>query len=149
MSCVHLFFLKKHLKTMLCLKPIHIRLNHFNSGPYILVSVATITNIVLIQSDNTLVSLFCLISFAVYPRFHDYILILRMSCVITSALIYIVIVAQLNKVLFISVEKIEKSHWIIPAYFASEHFVQRAAFLKALHINCWYDLLWKRILFMK
>ncbi|EYC38853.1 hypothetical protein Y032_0690g1562 [Ancylostoma ceylanicum] len=67
------------------------------AGPYTLVAVATVTNVLIVQNDRTLVSPFCFISFAVYPGFHDYIILLRIFCVISSASIYIVIVAHLNK----------------------------------------------------
>lgn len=64
-------------------------------GPYLCVAIATLTNMFVTLYDNTPVVPFCLTRYAVNPGFYSYILLLRISCIITSAFIYIAIIAKL------------------------------------------------------
>ncbi|CAJ0603988.1 unnamed protein product [Cylicocyclus nassatus] len=67
------------------------------TGPYLLVAAGTITNFCTTYRDETLVSSFCLTLNALTPQFYGYMLLLRIGCIASSALIYVVIVTRVNK----------------------------------------------------
>ncbi|KAK5964187.1 hypothetical protein GCK32_020889, partial [Trichostrongylus colubriformis] len=75
--------------------------NYYNfviiATPCITVSIPTMVNFVLTMNDQSVVSALCLTHEAVYPGFHQYILIMRMVCIISSGGIYVYIVLRLKQ----------------------------------------------------
>ncbi|EYC32730.1 hypothetical protein Y032_0002g1067 [Ancylostoma ceylanicum] len=76
------------------------------TGPYFFVVFCTMVNAIITLQDDTPVTPFCLTDRAVSKGFYYFILFLRIGCVFISALIYVVITAQLNKQ-FARMEKLQ------------------------------------------
>ncbi|RCN35194.1 hypothetical protein ANCCAN_18949 [Ancylostoma caninum] len=66
-------------------------------GPYLFVGTCTTINAMITLQDNTPVSSLCFTGDAVSSAFYCYMLLLRIGCVTISALLYVVIAAQLKK----------------------------------------------------
>ncbi|EYC04287.1 hypothetical protein Y032_0088g2120 [Ancylostoma ceylanicum] len=65
--------------------------------PCVIVFIPTFINFMLTYTDETMISSLCVTAEAVYPGFHSYVLLMRISCILCSGLIYVFIVWRLKQ----------------------------------------------------